>query len=363
MHNAKTPNQPVIAPAVSGDCPVLSLFSGAGGLDYGFRLAGFRPALAIDISQAAIATYKRNHPGTAAVCLDLATADPSEILGLWENNANGLEPIGIIGGPPCQAFSSSNVHQTRNDPRRKLLWNYARIVKAFTARYGTDFFAMENVPALLQKKHRPVFDEFKAMLETEFKISEEILEAWTFGVPQHRKRLVAVGVSKKRHPSTTLRLSDGDCEVPPPIENVLGDLPEPIFCRPKRDPEDVPYHRNHVAMVPRSKRFRDGSLPAGNSKGLSFKVLAWGAPSYTVAYGNNEIHVHPGCHRRLSIYEAMRLQGFPHAYWLEGTFPEQVRMVSNAVPPPLAEGIATMIARALGYKRNALGPLVSRANS
>ena len=210
---------------------------------------------------------------------------------------------------------------------------------------------MENVPTLLHKKHRPIFDEFKAKLESKFKIFERVLDAGTFGVPQHRKRLVVVGVSKSRHPAPKLRLTEGDYELPPPIEGVLRNLPEPAFCRPKPDPEAVPYHPNHVAMVPRSKRFTDGSLPTGNGRGLSFKVLTWGAPSYTVAYGNNEIHVHPGCHRRLSIYEAMRLQGFPHAYRMEGTFPEQVRQVSDAVPPPLAEGIASTIAETLGYKR------------
>ena len=358
MHNASTPKRPNTAPGALSRCwPVLSLFSGAGGLDYGFKLAGFHPVLAIDINHAAIATYKRNHPDTTAIPLDLATAEPAEILGLWENNAGSLEPVGIIGGPPCQAFSSSNVHQTENDPRRELLWNYARIVQTFTARYEIDFFAIENVPTLLHKKHKPIFDEFKAILVPEFEIFEEILDAGTFGVPQHRKRLVVVGINKKRRPRTRLLLTEGDCQLPPPIEGILGNLPEPTFCKPKPDPKAIPYHPNHVAMVPRSKRFTDGSLLAGNSKGLSFKVLAWGAPSYTVAYGNNEIHVHPGCHRRLSIYEAMRLQGFPHAYQLEGTFPEQVRLVSDAVPPPLGEGIANTIVGTLGYGRD---PRVAR---
>lgn len=282
--------------------------------------------------------------------MDLATADPVDILDLWENSAGGLEPVGIIGGPPCQAFSPSNVYQTENDPRRKLLYNYAKIVQTFTERYGIDFFVLENVPALLNKKHKPVFDTFKAGLEVEFEVSEKILDAGTFEVPQHRKRLVVTGVNKKRHPGTGLQLTEGDCELTPSIKDVLRNLPEPAFCRPKPDPETVPYHPNHIAMVPRSKRFRDGSMPTRNSNGLSFKVLDWDAPSYTVAYGHNEIHVHPSRHRRLSVYEAMRLQGFPHTYRLEGTFTEQVRLVSDAVPPPLAEGIANMIAQTLGYK-------------
>ena len=77
--------------------------------------------------------------------------------------------------------------------------------------------------------------------------------------------------------------------------------------------------------------------------GRSFRRLEWDKPSPTVAYGHREIHVHPDGRRRLSIFEAMRLQGFPTDFVLEGTFSSQVEQVSNAVPPPLAEALATAI--------------------
>ena len=72
-------------------------------------------------------------------------------------------------------------------------------------------------------------------------------------------------------------------------------------------------------------------------------MLAWSKPSWTVAYGNREIHVHPSCSRRLSIYEAMLLQSFPGTYRLTGTLSEQVRQVSDAVPPLLAQALALSI--------------------
>ena len=66
-------------------------------------------------------------------------------------------------------------------------------------------------------------------------------------------------------------------------------------------------------------------------------------------YGNNEVHVHPNCHRRLSVYEAMLLQGFPQdGYYLKGSFTDQVRLISDAVPPPLGEGIAKSVLKATG---------------
>ena len=358
MVNVRTPKEPASGQRVSSSgWPVISLFSGAGGLDQGFENAGFHPVLAIDINQAAVATYKRNHPDTKVILMDLAEADPTTILDLWEDSAIGLEPVGIIGGPPCQGFSSSNVHQTEKDPRRELLQNYASIINAFASRYSIDFFVLENVPGLIGRKHKALFEEFQDAVgggETgtvEFEVAREVLDAGTFGVPQRRKRLIAVGVNKTRHPGVQLRLQGGAFQLSPSIKKALSGLPEPTFCAKGLAPDDIPYHPNHVAMVPKSPRFTDGSLLAGNSKGLSFKVLSWDAPSYTVAYGHNEVHVHPDCHRRLSVYEAMLLQRFTHSYQLVGTFTEQIRLISDAVPPPLAEGIASAVAESLGYER------------
>jgi DNA (cytosine-5)-methyltransferase 1 len=93
-------------------------------------------------------------------------------------------------------------------------------------------------------------------------------------------------------------------------------------------------------MQPRSHRFKTGEF----GDGRSFRKLNWNEPSPTVAYGHREIHVHPDGKRRLSIYEAMLLQGFPEKkFELAGTLSEQVTQVSNAVPPPVAGAIAKTI--------------------
>ena len=219
------------SPAGAVPRPVLSLFSGAGGLDQGFAQAGFESVLAIDINRAAVATYARNHPSAKTICMDLATTDPATILDLWEENAGGAAPVGIIGGPPCQAFSSSNVHQVENDPRRKLLDNYARIITSFAERYTIDFFLVENVPSLIHNKHKTLFDEFQEVVrESDFEVISNVLDAGTFGVPQHRKRLIAVGVNRKRYPNTELQLLEGSCHPTPPVRLAIKDLPEPAFC-------------------------------------------------------------------------------------------------------------------------------------
>ena len=125
------------------------------------------------------------------------------------------------------------------------------------------------------------------------------------------------------------------------MRSVIGDLPEPAFCARDLEKSAIPHHENHWTMRPVSKRF---SAPGGAQRaGRSFRRLEWDKPSPTVAYGHREIHVHPDGRRRLSIFEAMRLQGFPTDFVLEGTLSSQVEQVSNAVPPPLAEALATAI--------------------
>ena len=329
--------------------PVLSLFSGAGGLDLGFKHGGFQPGLAVDIDPAAVETYRWNHPGTHVALLDIAKSNPDELVDLWIRFNGDQRPVGIIGGPPCQAFSISNVHQKRTDPRSKLLSKYAEIIEAFTTRLGLDFFVFENVLGLTRGRHQWRYRNFKRLCrKAGYSISEKVVNAGSFGIPQNRRRIIVIGINRHRYPRLVLDPPEGD-KRPMPARVVLDGLPEPAFCQKKLDPIEVPHHPNHVAMVPKSKKFTNGMLEPGGYRGRSFRVLSWDKPSYTVAYGHREVHVHPNMHRRLSIYEAMRLQGFPHSYELRGTFSQQVQLISDALPPPLGKGLAAAISKGLGY--------------
>ena len=329
--------------------PVLSLFSGAGGFDLGFKQAGFKPGLAVDIDPAAVETYRWNEPDTHVALLDIAECNPDELVELW-TRINGEDgPVGIIGGPPCQAFSVSNVHQKRGDPKRKLLVNYASVIQAFTSRFGLDFFVFENVPGLMQKRHRRRYLDFKRLCKKAgYSVREKIVNAGGFGIPQNRKRIIVIGINRERYPGLALDPPEGD-EQPAHVRVALEGLPEPAFCRRDLNVAEVPHHPNHVTMVPKSEKFTNGMLEPGDHRGRSFRVLSWDKPSYTVAYGHREVHIHPNMHRRLSVYEAMRLQGFPHSYELKGTFSQQVQLVSDALPPPLGKGVAEAISKGLGY--------------
>lgn len=331
-----------------GKMPVLSLFSGAGGLDTGFEQAGFWVPLALDIFPAAVETYRYNHPETLVVQADLSDVSEDEIMSYWREAAGEVAPVGLIGGPPCQSFSVSNVHQRDDDPRHDLPGHYTRILRLFHDGPGLDFFLFENVPGLLTKRHFPRFEAFvNECEEIGFTVAYKVLDAADFGVPQFRKRVFVLGVRKElcdgKHPG----FPEGNLE-PPTVWQTIGHLPPPVIHRRGMKPEEIPFHPNHWCLVPRSPKFSNGALKPGQMIGRSFRVLEWHKPSWTVAYGNREVHVHPNMKRRLSIYEAMLLQGFPEDYVLRGSISHQVDLVSDAVPPPLAKALATHIAKSLG---------------
>jgi DNA (cytosine-5)-methyltransferase 1 len=182
-----------------------------------------------------------------------------------------------------------------------------------------------------------------------FELFRAQLDAYDFGVAQRRRRLFVIGILKD--PNRPVRI-DSLTQTHPAkrktVRDAIGGLPEPVTFSETSVVGLSRYHPNHWCMTTRSSSFATGELSIEkNHRGRSFRVLAWDKPSYTIAYGNREVHVHPSGKRRLSVLEAMLLQGFPHNYELLGNLGEQFRMVSDAVPPPLARAIGTLVRQQL----------------
>lgn len=343
--------------------PVVSLCSGSGGLDEGFVQAGFAPVLALDVDRAACLTFEHNHPGVRVLKKDLSEAVNGYAVERLSELPSSVRPIGIIGGPPCQAFSMSNVHKRENDPRLKLPESYAHILSELNQHYELDFFVFENVLGLKHKTHAGVFAYFKRLFERAgFTIFEGELDAQDFGVAQVRKRVFVVGFNREKYKNVRYEFPKGDPASRKTVREMIGSLPPPaIFERGMA--KEIPFHPNHWCMKPRSEKFFNGFLKEGDVKGRPFRVLKWGKPSWTVAYGHREVHIHPSGRRRLSIYEAMLLQGFRPDYVLKGTLSDQIRLVSDAVPPPLARAIAESVLKALKLpKAKGQEPRAARAS-
>jgi len=326
---------------------IISLFSGAGGLDLGFEQEGFRPVIAYDIEPAAVETYNYNREAEIAREADLSSLTGDDIIHEIAQLELDEPPRGVVGGPPCQYFSDGNkAPRQDDDPRRTLPTNYANILQRLNEEYELDFFILENVYGLAKPAHR---DDFQCIIEmfegAGFRVFHEILDAYNYGVPQFRKRVFLVGWNRVLYPEARYEFPAGDpCELT--VRDRIGGLAEPQFWARDLNPDEFPEHPNHWTMNPISDKFRNPPPPDLRRYTRSFRRLFWDEPSYTVAYGHNEIHVHPEGYRRLSIYEAMLLQGFPHGrdgYRLVGSLTKQVTLVSDAVPPPLAAGLARSV--------------------
>jgi DNA (cytosine-5)-methyltransferase 1 len=326
-----------------------SLFSGPGGLDLGFEQAGASILYAADIDRECVNTYNRNRPEGKRVARvqDLSTVDGKTIL-QGSLPHSGYDLLGVIGGPPCQSFSYANVYSTEDDPRHKLPEAYARIVGDLRREVGLDFFLFENVPGLLSGQHVAKFVRFTHLFEEAgFSVFQGALDAVNFGVAQVRPRVFVVGLNRDKYPGIRFSFPPGNPEAPPKtVRDVIWGLPEPVRNARGLDATQFPVHPNHWCLVPRSRKFAEGF--SRRMGGKSFKVLDWDRPSYTVAYGHREVHVHPDGHRRLSIFEAMLLQGFPASYVLTGRISDQVRMVSEAVCPVVGNALANALIQALG---------------
>jgi DNA-methyltransferase (dcm) len=322
---------------------IVSLFSGAGGLDLGFKEVGFTIAVAIDAAEAAIRTHRKNFPRTKAVVADLIKLQPHGVLAQVLAKLSPGERIAVIGGPPCQGFSRANAGSRASDPRNEFPLLYLNIVRELQRKYTVEFIVFENVLGIRDKKHASTYVTFvNGVKGLGFEVTENELCATDFGVPQTRHRIIVSGMRegqgyaqfkpRKRNGMSTVR-------------DAIGRLQSPAFFKRGLSPKDIPVHPNHWTMQPKSHRFAKPEDETIN--GRSFKRLMWDAPSPTIAFGHREIYVHPNGRRRLSIYESLLLQGFPESFVLEGNLSEQVEQVSNAVPPPLARSIALAVKRAL----------------
>lgn len=334
-----------IRPAASRP-KIVSLFAGAGGLDLGFLNVGFEVPIAFDSSAAAIESHKANFLATLGVVADLIKLRPAGVARRVRKVIQPGSTIGVIGGPPCQGFSRANTNAKEDDPRNSLPRLYLRIIKELQKSYDVDFIVFENVLGIRDKRHISKFEKLLRDLgRLGFQTHQEELCALDFGVPQVRRRIIVSGVAEKYKngpisPRPVLGLRS--------VRDAIGNIAEqPLFFRRGISSTEIPVHPNHWTMQPKSVRFQ--TPDAIRSDGRSFKKLLWDAPSPTVAYGNREIHVHPNGTRRLSVFEAMLLQGFPSSFVLKGTLSDQVLQVSNAVPPPLAEAIARAVESALGF--------------
>lgn len=326
---------------------VVSLFSGAGGLDLGFIQAGFRILWANDNKADACATYRHNI-GDHICCGSIKEIDTA-----------GLPRCDVvIGGPPCQGYSVAG-HMGPDDPRSSLTWDFVRVVRDVRPLA----FVMENVKALaVLSRWRPIRKKLLADLSAlDYDVVTHVLNARNFGVPQGRERVFFIGT---RAPSIPVTRIPPTCSRPVSAGEVLRRLPSPGIapnlgvCRARVVPAKKPVLRRspYAGMLfngqgrPIDLESTVNTLPAsmgGNRTPIVDEgVLREGLSSWIVAYhrrlinGKGPLAKAPARLRRLTVTEAALLQTFPANYLFLGKQGSQYTQIGNAVPPLLAKAVA-----------------------
>ncbi|MBE4007749.1 DNA cytosine methyltransferase [Vibrio parahaemolyticus] len=176
----------------------IDLFAGAGGLGLGFKWAGWTPLVANDIEPRALATYAKNvHSNTVEGSITDGDVF-NELVSYAEKARESNRPFWVLGGPPCQGFSTAGKKRSMNDDRNRLAWDYLRFLECVKP----DGFVFENVTGLLSMEKGKVFkDVVNAFASVMPKIDGYVLSADHFGIPQRRKRVFLVGRSEPEAPS------------------------------------------------------------------------------------------------------------------------------------------------------------------
>lgn len=207
---------------------VISLFSGAGGLDIGFENAGFSIAVAVEIDPSCCDTLRTNRPDLPVINKNIAEVTSDEIL--KAANLKPLEPALVIGGPPCQSFSLAGLRKGLDDERGKLLFEFVRIVRE-TLPFG---FVLENVKGLTNwdsgKALKLLIEELSKPIEYNGKsysytvTKPQILNAVDYGVPQFRERLILVGNRNGLDFTYPTPMDESERKT---VRDAIGSLPEP----------------------------------------------------------------------------------------------------------------------------------------
>lgn len=328
---------------------IISLFSGAGGLDLGFHLAGFHSVIANEFDPKICPTFKANFPKTKLIEGDIRNISSDEF---------PKDVVGIIGGPPCQSWSEAGSLKGIEDARGQLFYEYIRVLRDTQPL----FFVAENVSGMLAKRHSDAVNGFMRLFdEAGYIVNLKMLNANDFDVPEDRDRVFYIGFRKD--------LGITDFEYPTPLEHkptlreAIWDLQETAI--PAREKN----HTNGDACkVPNNEYFIGAYSPIFMSRN---RVRSWDEPGFTVQASGRQCQLHPQApkmikveknlqkfvegkehlYRRMTVREVARVQTFPDDFiFIYDDVNYGYKMIGNAVPVNLAYHVAMQIKKTLQEK-------------
>ncbi|WP_257702604.1 DNA cytosine methyltransferase [Vagococcus luciliae] len=325
---------------------IISLFSGAGGLDLGFQKAGFDVTVANEFDKSIWETYEKNHVNTKLIKGDIRNIDAT----------NFPEEDGIIGGPPCQSWSEAGSLKGIEDKRGQLFYDYIRVLEEVKPK----FFVAENVSGMMAKRHSDAVQNIVRMFENAgYDVFIEQVDAVNFDVAQNRKRVFYIGFRKD--------LSIESFKIEPPeiknyktLSDVISDLKDsaiPALEKNKTNGDNCLVLNHEYFIGSYSSIFMSRN-----------RVRSWHEPSFTIQASGRQAPLHPQApkmelveknkrkfvkgkedlYRRLSIREVARIQGFPDDFkFYYKNLNDGYKMIGNAVPVNLAYYVAASIKKTL----------------
>ena len=346
---------------------VISLFSGAMGLDIGLEKAVLNVVIGQDFDASCVKTMRAN--GHKVLEGDIREIEPQQLLSLTGLHIG--EPFLICGGPPCQPFSTAGKRLGINDPRGSLFMDFIRMIDYIRPR----FFVMENVKGIMSAplKHVPLAERDEKdpeqrlgtvldVILSEFnklgyKTVYGVLDAVNYGVPQFRERFVLIGSRDNE-----------DIFLPIPTHFQMHQNQEYQWQSVRSVIEDLEFDSGECAtlsderlkflkMVPQGGNWRDlpediipiamgGAYTSGGGKVGFYRRLSYDQPSPTVVTSPVQkatMMCHPTQNRPLSVKEYARIQQFPDNWIFTGTTAAKYRQIGNAVPVGLAEAIGKAV--------------------
>jgi len=346
---------------------VISLFSGAMGLDIGLQQAGLNVVIGQDFEPACVETMRAN--GHKVLGGDIREINPETLLKMTGLKVG--EPFLVCGGPPCQPFSTAGKRLGINDPRGSLFMDYIRIIDYIRPR----FFIMENVKGIMSSplkhvsgaerdKNDPqqklgtvldvILDEFNKL---GYKTVYGILDAVNYGVPQFRERFVLIG--SRDHEDIFL-------PIPTHFQihqnekyrwRTVGETIKDIENEEGECGSFTPAREKYLRMVPEGGNWKDlpedvveeamgGAYKSGGGKVGFYRRLSYSQPSPTITTAPAQkatMLCHPVKDRPLSVHEYARLQQFPEDWVFVGTTAAKYKQIGNAVPVGLAKAIGKAV--------------------
>jgi len=330
--------------AANANACVVDLCCGMGGLSVAAREMGLRVVAGVDLNRNALKTFGRNFPEAEAIEGSVQSSKVLERCRALLDYDGGSMRI-VLSGPPCQGFSIAGSRDPK-DRRNRVLVAVARVI----AKIQPDCALIENVSTVLAEKYGDRLESFRKVLaDGDFHVDKVVLDSSEFGVPQKRKRAFFFVTRQALDRDRILDMLG--CHKVPAVttREALHGLPVPTV-RPDiyDDEAEVQGPANHFAMR-HSKRVMDkiAAIPPGAGP-MSYRRLHPTKPANTLFSGHRAPPAHFAEPRSITVREAARLQGFPDTFRIYGTFGNQMEQVTNAVPPPLARAVLSVL---LGLKK------------